>query len=245
MAAERYFRTISPDHPIRLEYKAQGKLAKNLSRQGRLVEAEVVARDALLKNLKTVGKMNRITALIAVNLARILSAQGRYQDAANRYRAVIDIYETTGSPASSLFVGSAKIGLANTFVRLGKWGEALKQFDQIRSDMRNNAGVFEKLTRRSVNHPLALIKSNRAEDAIALLAPRYQDSLKTFGPKRTQTARQAGMLGMAYTALGDKSKAIAAFRGAVPILLVASAKSGGEGSGRAAKGQALGVILDS
>ncbi|RYG86887.1 MAG: tetratricopeptide repeat protein, partial [Alphaproteobacteria bacterium] len=70
--------------------------ARMKAQQGRLAEAEVDARRALLSRLKDVGKYNPVTINFMRGFAGILIEEGRYEDAEKLARVAIEINRTIG-----------------------------------------------------------------------------------------------------------------------------------------------------
>ena len=77
---------------------SQGRMK---ARQGRLAEAEVDARRALLARLKDTGKYNAATPRYVMGLAGILVEQGRYAEAEQLARVALEINETVGVPSDA------------------------------------------------------------------------------------------------------------------------------------------------
>jgi Tetratricopeptide repeat len=70
--------------------------ARMKAKQGRLGEAEVDARRALLSRLKDTGKYNATMPKYVVGLASILVEQGRYSEAEQLERVALGINKTVG-----------------------------------------------------------------------------------------------------------------------------------------------------
>ena len=207
----------------------QGALAYNLLRQGRLVEAEIVARDALLEVLKTSGKFSKRTAAAAYRLADILNEEGRPEEGAALAQAALDIYRTTGTPESALLLNAARVKLAASQVALGDFGEALATFDAIADGMAENRASFEAFF---VGNPLwawALLKADRPTEAKEMLETAFQRRMQRLGAKHYRTAEVRGLLAVALAITGQREAALAAFAEAVPILMTRSRRTvGGE-----------------
>ncbi len=77
------------------------KQAQVKARQGRLAEAEVDARRALLSRLKDAGKYHPQTPRYIAALGSILVEEGRYQEAEKLMRVALDINENAGHRAGS------------------------------------------------------------------------------------------------------------------------------------------------
>jgi Tetratricopeptide repeat len=69
--------------------------------QGRLVEAEVDARRALLSRLKNTGKYNITPPAFVWALGNVLVGQGRYAEAEQLLRVTVEINQTLGIPDDS------------------------------------------------------------------------------------------------------------------------------------------------
>ena len=243
--AERAFRKLMPTRPVRLEFLEQGELAKNLMHQGRRVEAEILARGALLKNLKQFGKMNLTTAVIAGDLALILRSEGRYEDSIALRQASIKILTAIGERSTSGRLAASRLGLANALVSLGQWNDALKNFEIVRKDLAANPTLFTRLMATGIFIPIALIETNRAQEAIDLLKPIYEKEIDRLGPNHYAAAEKGGALGMAYASLGDQRTALQYFKTAVPVLLSRSGPSDEETSDRAGNVQRERLIFES
>ena len=67
-------------------------------KQGRLAEAEIDIRRALLSRLKANGKYNQDTAQIITIFARLMNEQARWADSEKLLRTALEIYQTLGYP---------------------------------------------------------------------------------------------------------------------------------------------------
>ena len=85
---------------------AGNTLSTILRRQNRLIESEITQRESVRLALRTYGKNHPLTAKMVRNLARTLSAQGRFQDAGRLLEEVRKINQRLPSqpvwPASML-----------------------------------------------------------------------------------------------------------------------------------------------
>ena len=104
-------------------------VAGTLLHQGRAVEAEVAAREALTLSLERFGKYGHVTAYALRRLAQTLLAQGRYGEAETIGRVALAIYQRTEAPEDSAVVSLVRLGLANSLAAQGDWDGELVQFD--------------------------------------------------------------------------------------------------------------------
>ena len=101
------------------------------ARQGRLVEAEVDARRALLSRLKEQGKYHPLTPKYIMGLARNLIEQGRYEEAERLTRIAIEINQKVGVVRDSESTANllASLGGILSYQRKGK--EAAEVFAEL------------------------------------------------------------------------------------------------------------------
>lgn len=217
-----------PEAPHSRIYLWQGKLGTNLKNQGRLLEAEVVARDALVSALRDTGKANHRVGEIALVLADILVAQERFEDAAKLTQAIINIYATMKMPFKSVTSGKARFQLAQSLVWQGKHGEALVLFDDVQRTLVDAQEIVRQWFKNTEAYPLAMIKSGRANDAIRFLQPLITNHSKMFGHQPHRLAVSQGLLGMALAGQGNVDKAINAFQPAIPVLMASSKLTNGQ-----------------
>jgi len=219
------------------------ELARNLRRQGRLMEAEALARDALISALRRVGKFSLSGVYLTRELGAALYAQGRYQEAEALVRASIEIAEQIGLWRGDISLMLARRILSEILVAREDWPSAIQQFERIRKDA--SPFMTERLTTMSVGLPLALLKSGHVEKSREFLATAFRRDMKRLGPKHYRTAEKGGVLAMAHAVSGNKKRALKLFADAVPILLSSSRQSDTEESSQAVTAQRLGLILES
>ncbi len=220
-------------------------LAKYLRKQKRLIAAEVMAREALLQSLSQVGRNNTTTAATARELAEVLQAQGRTRDAEKLALAVVDIYKKIGMQADSRSLSMARKFLAGAYVSQGKWAAALKIFDRLRVDLKDNRFLYKKLFASPRALSIALMHSKRTDEALRMLAKAYRKSLSVQGPKHKNTATLRALLAMAQVRSGAQKKALEGFASALPILLSRSRASDDDDSSGTADEQRLRMVLES
>ncbi|MBT3361114.1 MAG: CHAT domain-containing protein [Rhodospirillales bacterium] len=219
-------------------------LAKILLKQGRLIEAEVVAREGLLKVLSTVGRNNGTTADVARKLAEVLHAQGREDEAEKLIRTVLDIHKKIGTRASSRKAAQASRLLGTILVAQEDWDGAMVEFDQIRSNLQSNRALFKKMFAHSPALSVALIRTGRSEEVLAMLPHIYEKAKKRAGKKQFNTAKLGSLLAMAHAATDKPREALVHFREAVPILLTRSRQADDETTGDTTSETWISLILE-
>ena len=197
----------------------QKQLARNLGKQGRFVEAEVVARGALLDALANIGRNNSITADVVRVLAGVLLTQGRYDEAEKLGRAAIDIHGRSGMPKGSRKVAQVRRFLIDVLAANEDWTGVMEEVALARADMTGNPKLLKKMFGRILGVALALLATDRAEEAQRMLSTAHDANKRRLGAKHDKTARWGALLAMAEAATGDQRAALAGFREAVPVLL--------------------------
>jgi len=106
-------------------------LGRMKARQGRLAEAEVDARRALLSRLKDTGKYNAVAPKYVMGLADILVEQGRYAEAEQLARVALEINQTVGVADDSQSTVTVLAHLASILTLQRKNAEASAIYDRI------------------------------------------------------------------------------------------------------------------
>jgi CHAT domain-containing protein len=220
-------------------------LASNLRRQGRLVEAEVIAREGLLEALKNIGRDNATTADGAAQLASILREQGRYADAEKLIRVVVDIHQRIGTRPGSRTMAEVRRSLIGILVARGNHAEALEQLEVARTDMQRNPKMFKKIFHSHPAVAVALLHSDRTDEAIRMLTTAHERTLQRLGGKHKKTARWRVLLAMAQAQTGERRAALKGFQKGIPIILSRSRQSDDETTTQAAEEKRTGMVLAS
>jgi len=189
---------------------------------GRLVEAEVDIRTALLNTLRRVGKYHQNTALIASSLALVLVEEGRLSEAEALSRAATDIFTELGVDEASHTVNLAHRNVGTVLMLQRRWQEASESFERA---VNATAGWSERRAaplRRSPGRMLTLARAGNAELAVEQALSAVKNRTERVGPKHFDTALSQAILGIAYSATGRDAEAVAAFREAIPILTSSS-----------------------
>ena len=219
-------------------------LTTSLIRQGRYLEAEIFAREALTKVLEGLGKVSLYTPYVLTTLAQTLDAQGRYAEAESLLRTSIKIYAALDHPPQAISVATARFQLGATMVSLLKWDEAVAEFERVEDSLTEESRVMYDLwVKQGIDVPLALVMAGKANAAHSLISELYETSVATLGEKHALTAEKGAVLAMASAAIGDREGAFENFKNAVPILLSSSRQSDSEISSEAAKSTRINILL--
>lgn len=196
----------------------KGRLDMNLAYQGRLIEAELEARETLKETIGLTGKMSGTTADILLNLGEILLMQGRLEDAEKLIRAGIRIFEASNIPNESTWFGEARSDLVKVLAAKQDFSEATNQIDRIRKDMQGNLYDYERLIARNPNVMLSLLKTGRVEEAMESIVGAYINFREYLGENHYRTAEILGLRAMAFALMKKEKEAMKDFSASVPIL---------------------------
>lgn len=219
-------------------------LARNLTHQGRLVEAEIAVRRALALVLARLGRNFPHTANTLRKLATVLDEQGRHKEAARLVRTAIDAYQRAGVTPDSLYLAIARRQLAESLINQERWSAALEQFDRIRNDLSSDAESFEKRFANDPSWALALLATGRVSAARAVAEGAWQHRRRTVGEDHYSAAEALGILAMALAASGQWEAALGAFSTAVSALLSVSGQSRDTEGTKSSRQRRRGLILE-
>jgi CHAT domain-containing protein len=200
-------------------------LSDNLLRQGRLIEAEAMARQLLRKKI---FNRDAFSARYMTQLSRILYEQGRYLDAKYLAHWAIDYLTTSCALPSSVGLTSARHSKARALIGLGNWHEAVREFDKLRQSMVAEPEMFRLQYGSDPDWAVALLKSGRPVEAGKMLAEAYKNSSSRLGADHHRSGELLGLMAVSQADNELIAEAMKNFPKALSILL-------GNGSGKADK----------
>ncbi len=219
-------------------------LANNLTRQGRLFEAESAIRLALLQILKTRGHYASETATALSIFAFTLSEQGRMNDAEMVNRAAIDIYAKIGQTPDSSVFAQTKTDLAGVLTTLHRYGEAWAEFTAVRAGLAGDAQQLAAIVDNNLAYSTAALRSGHANEALRAAKALTDMREKALGPGHYNTAEARGFYAAALSASGDRANALAQYQQALSVLLSGSRGAEDEQGSVAGRQRRLRFILE-
>jgi len=134
--------------------KSRWELARNLMRQGRVVEAEIAARGGLNQARAEVSG----AAVMVANLARFVGeavlAQGRRDDARDMAEQAIKLLSEAGEPPSSRVSVLARRFMGTLLALEGDWQAAEEQFAGARQALSDNKVLATQIID---NYPIVIV----------------------------------------------------------------------------------------
>ncbi|UPJ48823.1 CHAT domain-containing protein [Bradyrhizobium sp. 200] len=196
--------------------------ARMKARQGRLAEAEVDARRALLSQLKNQGKYSPTTPRFIAGLAGILVEQGRYAEAEQLVRVSLDITRTVGVAEDSLSTVQLLSQLGNILNLQRKGSDAIAVFAQIDNAIAKWEPARREAFELNGGRIYSLYASGQIEAGIAAAEQLVKKQISRVGENHLDTASARGTLAIGLMRAGRDQDAIREFRTAIPILMASS-----------------------
>ena len=215
-------------------------LADVILSQGRIIEAESIARETLMSS-----SAGMIESILAEQLSRIFLIQGRAEDAEKMARATLWKYNLELTYCSSLNYNKARIALANALGAQGKWSKALEVFNAVKDGLKNDVETFNAFFANNIDWSIALLHTGQAGEAKLKLLKAIPQSADRYGSDHYKTAELKGLLAVTHMASGDRSSALKVFKETLPILIDQMSTAGGESGIIQVRNNRLGLILES
>jgi CHAT domain-containing protein len=218
--------------------------ARMKAKQGRLEEAEVDARRALLSRLKDTGKYNAATPRYVVGLAAILVEQGRYTEAEQLARVAIEINKTFGvaedSPSSVQLL--SQLGSILTMQRKPEAIEIYARIDKAIASWEPRPRQIYELNPSRI---LALYNSGQVDTGIAAAERLVANLTARVGETHFDTASAHGWLAIGFRRADRNADAIREFKLAIPGMMAAARENADDDSSlRTARSQRLQTVVE-
>jgi CHAT domain-containing protein len=221
--------------------------ARVKARLGRLAEAEVDARRALLSRLQDTGKYNPATSRYVVNLADILVEQGRYGEAEQLTRVAIDINRTVGVAEDSQAAVIPLSHLAGILTLERKNDEASAIYTQIEKAIAKWDPQRREVFELNPSRILSLYASGQVDAGIAAAQQLVKRQVERVGDNHFDAASARGTLAIGLMRAGRDADAIREFKAAIPVMMANALENADDEDTTLviARGQRLQTIVES
>lgn len=220
-------------------------LANAMLQQGRVVEAEIASRAILSKILKRTGRYSPGTGKALTTLAGIISAQGRYREAAILAQEALESLSKAGVPPHSSYYGNATKRYAEILALDGKWAETLKQYETLAKILAAMPETPSGFSKGDLIWGMSLAKMGQAAKAMPMLERELKKKAATFGEDHYEAAEARAAFAMALAGTGDIARAGSEYGRAIPELLNRDANDADEEGGGAKKARRRAILLSS
>jgi CHAT domain-containing protein len=195
--------------------------ARMKAAQGRLEEAEVDARRALLSRLKDTGKYHAAMPGYVMGLAGILIEQGRYAEAERLAHVAIDINTVVGvaDDSQSTVRLLSQLGGILTLLRKPEAMVVYARIDKLISNWDPQRRQTFELQPARIN---SLYASGQVDVGIAAAEALVKRQIARVGETHFDTASARGTLAAGLARAGRYQDAIREFKTAIPVMLASS-----------------------
>ncbi|MET3907610.1 CHAT domain-containing protein [Bradyrhizobium sp. S3.3.6] len=193
--------------------------ARVKARQGRLAEAEVDARRALLSRLRDTGKYNPVTPRFVMGLAGILIEQGRYAEAERLGRVALEISKTVGVPDDSQVTVQLLSQLASILTLQRKTSDANEIYATIDKAVANWDPKRRQVFELNPSRILSLYGSGQLDAGIVAAEQLVKNLVARLGEHHFDTASARGTLAIGLMRARRDTDAIREFKTAIPIMM--------------------------
>lgn len=197
----------------------RAQLALNLIQQGRLLEAEVILREAISAALREKGQTSKITAVLAAAFVELLLEQGRLDEAATLAQRVISIYHQLGVPPDSRLLGEARFLLAASDALRGDWDTAVDEYQAVRDAFSGNKSTFEKFFATNPTLLLTLAKMKPSGEVISQITTAYAKEKANKGSDHYDTIELSAIEAIATVSGAGQGNSVARLGDAVSALI--------------------------
>lgn len=221
--------------------------ARMKARQGRLAEAEVDARRALLSRLKDTGKFNPVTPRYVMGLAGILVEQGRYEEAEQLGRVALEINRTVGVPDDSHSTVQLVAQLAGILTLERKNAEANELFARIDRAIANWEPQRRQVFELNPSRILSLYNAGQLDAGIAAAEQLVKKQIARVGENHFDAAAARGTLAIGLMRARRETDAIREFKAAIPVMMAGASDNADDENTTvvAARSQRLQTIVES
>jgi CHAT domain-containing protein len=203
----------------RLVENALGNLVEILKRQGRLAEAELFARQLLVRAKARQGEPSFAAGHAHRIMSALLAARGRYTEAEGEAKLAVADLQAVGVLPYAMNMVRSQQALAVALAGQEKWQEAASVFQAARAVLNADPELAQKFQLGNLHWALTLIQVGKSEQAIPMLQKILAKQLSLQPDTAIQPALTRGLLGLAQYTAGQVEVAETSFRFAVPILL--------------------------
>ncbi|MCP3951641.1 MAG: CHAT domain-containing protein, partial [Desulfobacterales bacterium] len=199
-------------------------LAENYMRQGRLLEAEIIARDQLMVVFTGTipGWLHSASRARVLRLySQILFEQGRFTDARIVARAAVLAHRVIRDDATSVSLNECRQILARTHLALGDWEAASQVYTLVQRDTRAATGFVADRFARDPDMALTFLVAGKYQEARDIFEKALEKAVTEKADAYAMGELQA-LYAAALAATGEKANAEKKFRETLPRLIAAA-----------------------
>ena len=197
-------------------------VARTVAKQGRLSEAESLARRALLNILDQQGRYSPATPEFLIGLAWIVVEEGRYGEAETLARAALDTEDTLGVAEYAPERATLLSHLGYILVLQGKGKEAQAIYDQLDRAIDSWSPPRKETYKLSGARISALYATGQVAAGVAVAEDLLKRETARKGAKSFDAAIAHGLLAIGYERSQRHADALREFQTSIPLLMSAA-----------------------
>jgi CHAT domain-containing protein len=197
-------------------------VARMAAKQGRLSEAEAIARKALLDILDQQGRYNPATPVFINGLAEIVSEEGRYREAESLARAALDTQSALGVAEDSPRRVNILTTLGHILVLQSREKEAQTVYAQLDQAIEKWPPARRELYQLSGSRVAVLYAAGQVEAGVAAAEELVKRETARKGANSFDAALARGLLAIGYSRSNRGTDALREFKTSIPIMMTAA-----------------------
>lgn len=213
-----FFYSLRKNMPLRL-IRSRLSLSSNLRLQGRLIEAEKEARDAVVEAVTLAGRNSGITAEALQILAEIVLDKNELNNARLLSEAQQEILLKLELTAGELLMIQSCLLRAEIELVSRKFIRSIEWYDIALEQMRKNQYVYNRFAKGNLSLIFILIENNRFDEALKLLKQSKEIARLTMFAERKEQPVFDAFDAMIDFANGNNKRAISRFSAVTPKLI--------------------------
>jgi CHAT domain-containing protein len=212
------------DYPLPREQILQAadtslmSVARTVAKQGRLSEAEALARKALLNILDQQGRYSPATPQFIIGLAWIVVEEGRYGEAEGLAYAALETEDAIGVARDAPERANMLANLGNILVLQGKAKEAQTVYKQLDEAIESWSPPRQETYKLSGSRVAALYAAGQVDAGVAAAEELVRRESARKGTNSFDAALAHGLLAIGYARSERQADALHEFRTSIPIL---------------------------
>jgi CHAT domain-containing protein len=197
-------------------------VARTVAKQGRLSEAEALARKALLNILDQQGRYSPATPQFIIGLAGIVVEEGRYAEAEALAYAALETEDAIGVARDAPERATMLANLGNILVLQGMATEAQTVYKQLDEAIESWSPPRQETYKLSGSRVAALYAAGQVDAGVAAAEELVKRENARKGPNSFDAALAHGLLAIGYARSERQADALREFGTSIPILTTAA-----------------------
>ena len=240
------FYTASKDTAYQRRADFERTLSTALLAQGKVVDAEVFARQALIHSLERFGRSSVNVAQSLTQLAQVIAEQGRDVEATKLAEEALRSYQESGSAPESIRLALGRRVLGAALVAQHRYAEGIKMFRDMSEGLKGDPVLFERLGTADLDWVIAMLHAGDQSGAEKMSKMMLDSAVTQYGEKSVRTAELRAFYAITLLARSDQqAAAFPLFQSAIPPLLDQARNDAEASTGTIHRHRRLTMILES